>query len=98
MTEGRLPRRGASRLLVAASLLLGGCAAPTLSQQQLTRVSQNCGIPEGLLSQDVEERRFLLLDPVSAESPSPQVACVNRWARQRNLRLIYIETIDQEPQ
>jgi len=84
-------------LPLAAVSLVGGCAAPTLSAQQLASVSQRCGIPEGLLSQDVEERRFLLLDPVSVASPSPEVACVNQWARRRNLRLIYIESIE-EPQ
>jgi hypothetical protein len=81
----------------AAVMLLTGCAAQTLSQQQLATVSQRCGIPEGLLSQDVEEKRYLLLDPVSVASPSPEVACVNQWARRRNLRLIYIESIE-EPQ
>jgi len=81
----------------SAVIILAGCAAPTLSQEQLASVSQRCGIPEGFLSQDVEEKRFLLLDPVSAASPSPEVACVNQWARRRNLRLIYIESIE-EPQ
>ena len=81
----------------SAVIILTGCAAPTLSQEQLASVSQRCGIPEGSLSQDVEEKRFLLLDPVSAASPSPEVACVNQWARRRNLRLIYIESIE-EPQ
>ena len=77
---------------VGAGLLIG-CTAPTLSQQQIASVSQRCGIPDGLLSQDVQEKRFLLLDPVSVASPSPEVACVNQWARRRNMRLIYIESI-----
>ena len=95
---GLFALRAGTGVLLAGGLLLAGCAAPTLSQPQLASVSQLCGIPEGLLAQDVEEKRFLLLDPVSAQSPSPEVACVNRWARRRHLRLIYIETIDQEAQ
>ncbi len=87
----------AGRLTVAGTVLLGGCAAPVLTQQELASVSQRCGVPEGLLTQDFEERRFLLLDPVSTASPSPEVACVNQWARRRNLRLIYIESVE-EPQ
>jgi hypothetical protein len=78
---------------VLGAVVTAGCTAPTLSQQQLATVSQHCGIPEGLLTQDVEEKRFLLLDPVSVASPSPEVACVNQWARRRNLRLIYIESV-----
>lgn len=75
---------------------LSACAAPTLSRQDIASVSQRCGVPEGLLSQDVEERRFLILDPVNASRPAPEVACVNQWARERHLRLIYIESIEQE--
>jgi hypothetical protein len=83
----------AGLISVLGALVTAACAAPTLSQQQLATVSQRCGIPEGLLTQDVEEKRFLLLDPVSVASPSPEVACVNQWARRRNLRLIYIESV-----
>ena len=89
--------RFAAVIVMGAIIFLSSCATPTLSQQELASVSERCGIPEGLLSQDVEEKRFLLLDPVSVASPSPEVACVNQWARRRNLRLIYIESIE-EPQ
>ena len=78
---------------------LGGlgltACAPALSQQDISSVSQQCGVPEGLLSQDVERRRFLILEPVNAARPAPEVACVNQWARRRHMRLIYIESIEQ---
>jgi hypothetical protein len=92
-----LNRTDVSATIIASSfmLLLGGCATPVLSRQQLASVSQRCGIPEGLLTQDVEERRFLLLEPVSTASPSPEVGCVNQWARRHNLRLIYIESVEE---
>ncbi|MDQ8757695.1 hypothetical protein RCO27_15810 [Sphingosinicella sp. LHD-64] len=74
---------------------VAGCVAPTLSQQDIASVSQRCGVPEGLLSQDVEQRRFLILEPVNAARPAPEVACVNQWARRRHMRLIYIESIEE---
>lgn len=85
--------RLSATILLAAGL--AGCVAPTLSRQELASVSQQCGVPEGLLSQDVEQRRFLILDPVNASRPAPEVACVNQWARRRHMRLIYIESIEQ---
>jgi hypothetical protein len=85
--------RLSATILLAAGL--SACVAPTLSQQDLASVSQQCGVPEGLLSQDVEQRRFLILDPVNAARPAPEVACVNQWARRRHMRLIYIESIEQ---
>ena len=98
MSPGAVARRGGEIAVhVFASLCVAGCAAPLLSRQDLADVSQRCAIPDGLLTQDLEERRFLLLEPVSSASPSPEVACVNQWARRRNLRLIYIESIE-EPQ
>ena len=78
------------------AVALSACVAPTLSRQDIAAVSQRCGVPEGLLSQDVVERRFLILDPVNTSRPAPEVACVNQWARERHLRLIYIESIEQE--
>jgi hypothetical protein len=87
------PRRTAMVLFAAAGL--AGCAAPTLSRQDLASVSRQCGVPEELLSQDVGQRRFLILDPVNAARPAPEVACVNQWARRRHMRLIYIESIEE---
>jgi len=91
-----MPRRTAISSLLIIGAGLSGCVAPVLSRQQLASVSQQCGVPDGLLTQDVEERRFLILDPVNAARPAPEVGCVNRWARRRHMRLIYIESIQQD--
>lgn len=90
-----MPKKTEISSILLISTGLSGCAAPILSQQDIASVSRQCGVPEGALSQDVEQRRFLILDPINAARPAPEVACVNQWARRRQLRLIYIESIEQ---
>jgi hypothetical protein len=78
-------------LVLGSCVALSGCATTTArmqSQQELSAVARNCGLPLGHVSQFEEEPRLVFL--MIVERPE-QLVCVRRWARREHLRLVYIE-------
>ena len=79
-------------LVGSAALLLSACATPKMhSDEQLNTAGLDCGLTYGELIQDAEAKKLLILfreKPGAAER-----ACVYRWARQRHLKLVVIDSI-----
>lgn len=75
--------------LVIAALLLSGCVTARMhSETELNTVGRQCGLALGELFQDESEKRllFMMRDGATAE----ERACVSKWARERHLRLVYV--------
>jgi len=61
------------------------------SQAELNSAGQACGLTFGELIQDEEAKKLLIL---FRQAPSAdQRSCVYRWARQRHLKLVVIDSI-----
>jgi hypothetical protein len=71
------------------ALALSGCVTARMhTQAELNGVTRQCGLALGELFQDESEKRllFMLRHGATAE----ERACVLRWARERHLRLVYV--------
>ena len=81
---------GASfRALVPAFLLLPACVTARMhSEAEINAVGKRCGLALGELFQDESEKRllFMMRNGATVEERS----CVLRWARERHLRLVYV--------
>jgi hypothetical protein len=77
---------------VLSALALSACATPQMhSQAELNSAGQACGLTYGELIQDEEAKKLLIL---FRQAPSAgQRSCVYRWARQRHLKLVVIDSI-----
>jgi hypothetical protein len=74
---------------VFALLTLSGCVTARMhSETEINDVSRQCGLALGELFQDESEKRllFMMRNGATAE----ERACVLKWARERHLRLVYV--------
>ena len=70
-------------------LLLSGCVTARMhTEAELNGVTRQCGLALGELFQDESEKRllFMMRDGATAQ----ERACVLKWARERHLRLVYV--------
>ena len=75
--------------LIAATLALSGCVTARMhTQAELNDVGHNCGLALGELFQDESEKRLLFM--MRHGATVQERACVLRWARERHLRLVYV--------
>ena len=75
--------------LIAATLALSGCVTARMhTQAELNDVGQNCGLALGELFQDESEKRLLFM--MRHGATAEERACVLRWARERHLRLVFV--------
>ncbi len=85
---------GVQHILITGAGLasLSACATPRMhSQDELNSASLSCGLAFGELIQDAQEKKLLIL---FREAPSPDKrTCVYRWARERHLKLVIVESI-----
>jgi hypothetical protein len=79
-----------------AALTVSGCASAQLhTEDQLNKVALTCGLSEGDVVQESEEKRLLFLYRVS---PKPaQRHCVYQWAHRNHLTLVVINAVN-DPQ
>ena len=77
---------------MGASLLFGLCACATTArmheQSELNSIGQRCGLALGELFQDESEKRLLFM--IRHGATAEERACVLRWARERHLRLVFV--------
>ena len=76
-------------LLAIALPVLSACVTARMhSETELNDVGRHCGLALGELFQDESEKRllFMMRNGATAE----ERACVLRWARERHLRLVYV--------
>jgi len=75
--------------LIAATLALSGCVTARMhTEAELNGVGQQCGLALGELFQDESEKRLLFM--MRNGATVEERACVLRWARERHLRLVYV--------
>ena len=75
--------------LLCASLALSGCATARMhSETELNGVTRQCGLALGELFQDESEKRLLFM--IRHGATSEERACVVRWARERHLRVVFV--------
>ena len=75
--------------LIAATLALSGCVTARMhTQAELNDVGHNCGLALGELFQDESEKRLLFM--MRHGATAEERACVLRWARERHLRLVFV--------
>ena len=78
------------RLLVLSGLMaLSGCVTARMhSEAELNGVTRQCGLALGELFQDESEKRLLFM--IRHGATAEERACVLRWARERHLRLVFV--------
>ena len=106
MSPGVSPITGPAPLLnshfkgaaIEAALLLtlGACATAQMhSEEQLNEVALSCGLSQGDVVQETEEKRLLFLYRIA---PAPrQRHCVYEWARHHHLTLVTINAVNEAP-
>jgi len=75
--------------LLPVFLLLGACVTARMhSEAEINDVGRRCGLALGELFQDESEKRllFMMRNGATAEERT----CVLNWARERHLRLVYV--------
>ena len=76
-------------LLFLLILPLTACVTARMhTQAELNGVGRNCGLALGELFQDESEKRLLFM--MRHGATAEERACVLRWARERHLRLVYV--------
>jgi hypothetical protein len=76
-------------ILVAITFALSGCVTARMhSESELNIVGQQCGLALGELFQDESEKRLLFM--IRHGATVEERACVLRWARERHLRLVFV--------
>jgi len=84
------------RLVLASALAPTACATAQMhTEAQLNEVAVGCGLDQGDVVQEQEEKRLLFLYRV-APKPS-QRHCVYQWAHKNHLVLVIINAVN-EPQ
>ncbi|HWJ39149.1 MAG TPA: hypothetical protein VNR86_10365 [Sphingomicrobium sp.] len=80
----------------ALFLTLGACATAQMhSEEQLNEVALSCGLSQGDVVQETEEKRLLFLYRIA---PKPQQRhCVYEWARRNHLTLVTINAVNEAP-
>ena len=75
--------------LVPVLLLLSACVTARMhTQTELNVVGSKCGLALGELFQDESEKRLLFM--IRHGATEEERACVLRWARERHLRLVFV--------
>ena len=75
--------------LAPAFLLLTACVTARMhAQSELNDVGTQCGLALGELFQDEREKRLLFM--MRNGATKDERACVVRWARQHNLRVVFV--------
>ena len=75
--------------LLLVFLLLSACVTARMhSEAEIDDVGRRCGLALGELFQDESEKRllFMMRNGATAEERT----CVLKWARERHLRLVYV--------
>ena len=80
-----------------AGVLLCACAttARLYPTERLNALTRDCGFALGTIYQEAEEPRLLFL--IAPEAPPAQLACVQRFARKRNLHVAHIAAVVESP-
>lgn len=74
---------------IAATVPLSACVTARMhSQDEINGVTRTCGLAAGELFQDESEKRLLFM--IRNGATADERACVLRWARERHLRLVYV--------
>ena len=83
-------KRTGSILLLGVSLSLSACAttARMHSQAEINGITRQCGLALGELFQDESEKRLLFM--MRHGATAEERACVLKFARERHLRLVYV--------
>jgi hypothetical protein len=83
-----------SIITLSGILTLAACATAQLhTEAQLNQVATSCGLDEGDVVQEAEEKKLLFLYRV-APKPS-QRHCVYQWAHRNHLVLVIINAVNQ---
>ena len=78
-----------SVLLVSALSMLCGCVTARMhSETEINALGQRCGLALGELFQDESEKRLLFM--IRNGATAQERSCVLAWARERHLRLVYV--------
>ena len=73
----------------AALLSLSACVTARMhTQAELNGITRQCGLALGELFQDESEKRLLFM--IRHGATEEERACVLRWARERHLRLVFV--------
>jgi hypothetical protein len=76
-------------LIIVAMLPLSACATARMhTQAEINGVTQSCGLALGELFQDESEKSLLFM--IRHGATAEERACVLRWARERHLRLVFV--------
>ena len=76
-------------LLTLMLATLSGCVTARMySETDLNTVGRQCGLALGELFQDESEKRLLFM--MRGGATAEERACVLKWARERHLRLVYV--------
>ena len=76
-------------IALLAAFALSGCVTERMhTQAELNGVVQDCGLALGELFQDESEKRLLFM--IRHGATAEERACVLRWARERHLRLVFV--------
>ena len=79
--------RWLAALLVVGSL--SACVTARLhTQVEINEIGRTCGLALGELFQDESEKRLLFM--MRHGATAEERACVLQWARERHLRLVYV--------
>ena len=75
-----------------AFALISACATPRMhSQDELNNAGLACGLTYGELIQDEEQKKLLIM---FRAAPDPERRkCVHQWARNNQLKLVVIDSI-----
>lgn len=79
---------------LAPAVALTGCVTAKMhTEAQLNDVALNCGLDNGDVVQDAEEKRLLFLFRIA---PKPQQRhCIYQWAHKNHLTLVIINAVNQ---
>jgi hypothetical protein len=77
-------------VFAVVALALSACVttARMHTEAELNGVGRQCGLALGELFQDESEKRLLFM--IRHGATAEERACVLRWARERHLRLVYV--------
>lgn len=93
------PVKLASSLAISTALVLFACVAQPArlhSVSELGAVADKCGVGDTEVAQNPERPGLLyLLTPGPSDA---QLVCVIRWAKRNRLKLVYVETVVQQPE
>ena len=84
-------RKHADRLLIGigCALAVSACVTARMhTEAELNTVGRQCGLALGELFQDESEKRLLFM--IRHGATAEERACVLRWARERHLRLVFV--------